>query len=515
MVEVVFNYDGIDTMIQCNKSDKMSDIIEKFLVKTQKKGENLYYLYNGSGINKDLTFDEQANELDKNRNKMNIVLNRYFGNQNEINEIISKDIICPICKENTLIDINNFKINFHGCKNNHNINDILLDKYEETQKIDLNMIICDVCKRNSKGKAHKNLFYICNTCNKNICSLCKSIHDNNHIIINYDDKNYICKIHNEPFTKYCKSCNGNICIICEKKHNSHDIIDFKNILIDKEDINKAKEDLKNIIDKFKWKINIIKETLDRMINKIEIYYNISNDIINNYNINKRNFYKLQNLHNLKINNEIIIKDLTNIINSDKIFEIYKFPDEKFYNKRSEIYIGEAKKGLKEGKGIIYYVKDDKNKRKKYEGDFKNDKMEGKGIYYWNDGDRYEGDWKNGVFDGKGTYYYNNGDKYEGDFKNDKREGKGIMNYNNGNKYEGDWKNDVREGKGKDYHSNGDRYEGDCKNDKAEGKGIFYWKNGDRYEGEWKNNKKEGKGIKYYVNGKVEEGNWKNDEFLGK
>ena len=76
-----------------------------------------------------------------------------------------------------------------GCKNGHNINNILLNNYEDSQKLDLCEIICDICKQNNKGNTHNNEFYLCNTCNKNICPLCKSIHDNKHKIINYDDKN--------------------------------------------------------------------------------------------------------------------------------------------------------------------------------------------------------------------------------------------------------------------------------------------------------------------------------------
>ena len=30
MAEVIFNYEGIDTTIQCNIDDKMKDIIDKF-----------------------------------------------------------------------------------------------------------------------------------------------------------------------------------------------------------------------------------------------------------------------------------------------------------------------------------------------------------------------------------------------------------------------------------------------------------------------------------------------------
>ena len=69
MAEAIFNYEGINTSIQCNLHDKMKDIIANFLNKIKEKGDNFFYLYNGSEINKDLTFNDQANDLDKNRQK--------------------------------------------------------------------------------------------------------------------------------------------------------------------------------------------------------------------------------------------------------------------------------------------------------------------------------------------------------------------------------------------------------------------------------------------------------------
>ena len=129
---------------------------------------------------------------------MNIIVTKTEDNKIEVQEIKSKYVICPECKENILINIDNFKVNFHDCKNNHNIYKAL-NEFEETQKINLNNIICNICNTNNKGNTHNNEFYICNTCNKNICPLCKLNHDKSHIIINYEDKNYICDKHNEPF----------------------------------------------------------------------------------------------------------------------------------------------------------------------------------------------------------------------------------------------------------------------------------------------------------------------------
>ena len=91
---------------------------------------------------------------------MNVLVNKIDEDKINKNEIISKDVICPICKENILINIDNFKVRLHGCKNNHNIKDILLTQYEDTQKIDLSQIICELCKKNDKRVTHNNDFYI-------------------------------------------------------------------------------------------------------------------------------------------------------------------------------------------------------------------------------------------------------------------------------------------------------------------------------------------------------------------
>ena len=40
----------------------------------------------------------------------------------------------------------------------------------------------------------------------------------------------------------------------------------------------------------------MKEILDKTTNMIDIYYKISEDYINNFNKNKRNYHKLKNLY---------------------------------------------------------------------------------------------------------------------------------------------------------------------------------------------------------------------------
>ena len=46
MAEIIFNYEGINTVIQCDTNDKMKDIINIFMIKINNKENNLYYFYN-------------------------------------------------------------------------------------------------------------------------------------------------------------------------------------------------------------------------------------------------------------------------------------------------------------------------------------------------------------------------------------------------------------------------------------------------------------------------------------
>ena len=59
MVEINFNYEGINTIIQCDENEKLKEIIERFLVKRENNNKNnLIYLYNGTKINEELKFKE-------------------------------------------------------------------------------------------------------------------------------------------------------------------------------------------------------------------------------------------------------------------------------------------------------------------------------------------------------------------------------------------------------------------------------------------------------------------------
>ena len=126
---------------------KMKDIFQAFCLKAEIDINKIYFIYNGNKVNEEIFCNKLINEEDRNRNIMKILV---FDDENENNTnkniYESNEIICPESKENILIKINDYIINLNNCKNGHNINNILLNKYENTQNIDISKIICNMPK---------------------------------------------------------------------------------------------------------------------------------------------------------------------------------------------------------------------------------------------------------------------------------------------------------------------------------------------------------------------------------
>ena len=253
-IEIEFNYQGQITNIQCNTQDNVNNIFQKFINKLKIDINLIYFLYSGNIIEGNIIIEKIINNADKERKKMNILVN----NKEDINDntmiIKPKDISCPKCGEISRINITEYKILLQ-CKNGHNKGNILLNEYKNTQKIDISKIICDECKVNNKSNTYENILYKCNTCKKNLCPICKNNHNKEHKIINYDDKEYICDNHNQKYNSYCKNCKKNICIFCEKEHkeknNKHKFIYFVDLLPNINNINNNNKELINKINKFK------------------------------------------------------------------------------------------------------------------------------------------------------------------------------------------------------------------------------------------------------------------------
>ena len=124
-----------------------------------------------------------------------------------------------------------YKISVNKCKNNHYKNNISFFEYKNIQKEITSKIICSKCL--NKIDMNKLKVYKCLTCNIILCELWKIQHDKKHNIFDYKIKNFIWDKHSIPFIKYYNDCKYDICASCENDHKSRDLIEFRDILIDK------------------------------------------------------------------------------------------------------------------------------------------------------------------------------------------------------------------------------------------------------------------------------------------
>ena len=148
MVELIFKYNGIETLIKANLDDSFNTIVQKYINETKLDINNIYFIYNDKKISNDEQILDIMNESEKiNKRKIILVLsvNNIINNDNT-NMIKSKDIICPTCKEPCIYEIKDYKIKLYGCKNGHITENIKLDDFNKKQNIDISPIICDKCK---------------------------------------------------------------------------------------------------------------------------------------------------------------------------------------------------------------------------------------------------------------------------------------------------------------------------------------------------------------------------------
>ena len=323
MNKVIFNYKSVETVIQCMPNDKMKKIVQNFCQKTEVDINNLIFNYNGSIINIELEVNKLENIFDKERKIMNVLV--FNKEETKIkNKEKSIEIICPDCRENARVNIKDYKFNIFGCKNGHQINNLSTNEFLQSQSIDISKITCEICKKTNKSECFEQKFHYCLNCKSNLCALCNSIHNKEHKVVKYEQKNYFCIKHFANYIKYCKQCKKNMCIMCENEHKNHSSIFFGNIIINKENYMEQLNYLKKNIDKFQEEINSIINLLKNISENINNYYSISLDIIKNYNIENLNYNLLKNIDTFSEHNKIISDNLNQIIKSkslNKKFEL--------------------------------------------------------------------------------------------------------------------------------------------------------------------------------------------------
>ena len=262
----------------------------------------------------------------------------------EEEKIRYEQIICPKCLSHCKLTFRDYKINLSKCqcKIKHQLDNILLEEFEETQKI-----------------LHNNYS------DKNIIT--------KNII------NYKCEKHQEKFEElfcsYCKTCKKDLCIQCRSEHRNkfkdHIIISFGTLLPDKEILYKEFKKLKHAIDEAKKNIENIIQKLQKVKISLESLENLAKNIFKNLSKKRRNYKNIITLNKFKfdyvisdlceINEEIDIKNkfekiinlYDNIMFTDEINIIYNINEENIRNKEIKILGREFVENNKDKCKIIY------------------------------------------------------------------------------------------------------------------------------------------------------------------
>ena len=357
MIQIEFQLEQQKIIIQAKSDETFQAVIDRYIQKTQIQLNSVYFISNGSQIKLDQTLENAMTELEKQNQKIKVLVNRIEDKSNDKKEVIikSKDIICPKCSEPCRITLENCKIKLFGCVNNHITEDIRLLNFPGTQKVNISKIICDKCKVNNKGESTDYKFYKCLTCKKNLCILCKVNHQSDHNVMRDDLINNFCPEHNEQLIKFCVDCNLNTCFSCDEKHRKHKTINLVDLKPNMDEIKNKLFLLKKEIETFKSQIQIVMMKLNKMKEALDIFYEINNDILNKYEMKNRNYQILKNIK-LIDNNEIFkrLKEINKVIDfKDKMFKdkIYNIIDlyDKVINLTCEsivkvVLLGESKTG---------------------------------------------------------------------------------------------------------------------------------------------------------------------------
>ena len=335
----------IDT---CNKESKIIDY--NFFYEKDKIDPQKYETTSIENIKSSIIKEEEEN-LEEEKKVESII------EENQSVFIITverniKIIQCPGCNYgDCVVSLRNYRTIFYNCEHYH-LKESTYENFFTDQLYFPDRIICanfmDArCKHKNAESAHNN-FSLCLTCSKeqkrtiNYCSGCIKKHEREkHIIIKYEDKNYYCQAHIKSMDHYCFQCKKNICKDCAKDHQGHqyksidllipDEKEFKDLIDSTEKIKEKMKTLKSIIENLVY-------TLNRTWDIYDNYYKIAKHILNKYNtFNKgekdfKNFTIFKCLHNLRISNEEILKDLDAIIEkkkkTEKAIELIKIYDKK-------------------------------------------------------------------------------------------------------------------------------------------------------------------------------------------
>ena len=317
---VTFTFNASELTLQCNSDQTLKEIFERYSTKIEKDLSDIYFVYGGQTI-KDQ--NQTLSSLNNFNNTTSILVYPYDFGHRELKKKKSKHIICPQCYHSSIINIKNYKLILSDCEKKHKSIKLKINEFENTQFLNESIIKCDgdECE-NIKSKTFNNQFYKCFDCGKKLCPLCKTKHDKNHkIVLDYDLIDFFCNSHlNEKFICFCKNCNKNLCLLCKIQHLNlnHEIIDFDKMIIELNENN-----LEEKIEILKKNVEEIISKLNQVLENLEKYKNIYNDI--KKDMENRNYQLLKSILNFEqFNNQFLFKDIDDINNIDDIKKKFNY-----------------------------------------------------------------------------------------------------------------------------------------------------------------------------------------------
>ena len=316
MVSIEIDYEQTITKIQAKLDDIFQTVVDSFINKTKLDPDKITFSSNGRIIQMNDIIENIMQRIDKESKSLKVLAislenTNVQGNNMVYNGIQqSNEVICPMCQESCKLEIKNYRIKLYDCKNGHTIENIKFDEYINYQKIDLSKIICNKCTQVNKKDSINNEFYKCYTCNMNLCPMCRINHEDEHNVLNHDKRYYYCNLHHQKYTKYCNGCNINICSLCENEHSSHFTSSFKADLEYLKQIKNKRNQLRKEINSFNDNLKGIIKKLNKLMENMEIFYNIYDRMSKNFE--KNEFKNNNTITNFEMINSFIDKELHNI-----------------------------------------------------------------------------------------------------------------------------------------------------------------------------------------------------------
>ena len=112
MVNVVFEYDHLETVIQAKLEDSFNSILKRYINKTNLDLNGKVFLSNGKTIQRNDIIGNVMSSSERINERMKILVKSVneLVNPGKTNIIKSNDIICPKCKEICIYEIKDYKI---------------------------------------------------------------------------------------------------------------------------------------------------------------------------------------------------------------------------------------------------------------------------------------------------------------------------------------------------------------------------------------------------------------------